>query len=98
LNNNFVITLPAMPSSSPGGSCFTAAFAGVCGGGGGAENSGDDPKAEADEEAEPGGELEKEAWRRGGEGKGLSVSGGELPLPPPPDPIIRFRVPPLNIA
>jgi hypothetical protein len=94
LNNNFVITLPAMDSSSPGGSCFTAAFAGVCGG---AENSGEDPKAEA-EEAEPGGELEKEAWRRGGEGKGLSVSGGELPLPPPPDPIIRFRVPPLNIA
>ncbi len=86
-----------MASSSPGGSCFTAAFAGVSGGGGGAENSGEDPKAE-DEEAEPGGELENEAWRRGGEGKGLSVSGGELPLPPPPDPIIRFRVPPLNIA
>jgi hypothetical protein len=86
-----------MASSSPGGSCFTAAFAGVSGGCGGAENSGEDPKAEADEEAEPGGELEKEAWRRGGEGKGLSVSGGELPLPPF-DPIIRFRVPPLNIA
>ena len=84
-----------MASSSPGGSCFTAAFAGVCGGG--AENSGEDPKAD-EEAAEPGGELEKEAWRRGGEGQGLSVSGGELPLPPPPEPIIRFRVPPLNIA
>ena len=80
----------ATPSSSPpNGSCFT----GLTDGGG--ENSAGVTKGEAEEE-------EKGVWWwwgrwRGGEGKGLPARGGD-PGPLPDATIIRFLVPPLNIA
>ena len=83
----------APSSSPPGGSCFTALTAG------GGEKRGGGTKGGEEEEEE-----EKEVWWwgrwwRGGEGKGLLGDPRLLLLQPLPDAtIIRFLVPPLNIA